>query len=180
MSDADTSARFEAATLPHLDAAYRLARWIVRDDADAEDVVQEAYLRAFRFFDDVRGDVRPWLLTIVRNTCYSWLERDRKLAAAADPDFEVAEIEDRGPSPEARLVREDDAARLHEAIGRLRPEYREVVTLREFEGLSYKEIAEVTGASLGTVMSRLSRARQRLYDALVRKPGLGEVRRGLH
>jgi RNA polymerase sigma-70 factor (ECF subfamily) len=171
--------RFEAAVLPHLDAAYGLARWLTRNDADAEDVVQEAFLRAFRFFDDLRAsDCRPWLLTIVRNTCYSWLRRNRPHELVDAGDDLAHAVEDSAPSPEARLVREDDAVRLKRSIERLRPEYREVLMLREYEGLSYKEIAEVTGVSLGTVMSRLSRARQRLYEMLVRT-GNREVHRGL-
>jgi RNA polymerase sigma-70 factor (ECF subfamily) len=172
--------RFEAMVVPHLDAAYSLARWLTRNDADADDVVQEAFLRAFRFFDDLRAsDCRPWLLTIVRNTCYTWMRRNRPHELVADGDDAASSVEDGAPSAEARLVREADAARLERAIERLRPEYREVLILREYEGLSYKEIASVTGASLGTVMSRLSRARQRLYESLTRGPGK-EVHRELH
>ena len=172
--------RFETMVLPHLGAAYSLARWLTRNDDDADDVVQEAFLRAFRFFDDLRAsDCRPWLLTIVRNTCYTWMRRNRPHELVADGDEAVGLVEDGAPSPEAQLVREADAARLSRAIERLRPEYREVLILREYEGLSYKEIAAVTGASLGTVMSRLSRARQRLYESLTRGPGK-EVHRELH
>jgi RNA polymerase sigma-70 factor, ECF subfamily len=169
VQDRERLERFEAMVLPHLDAAYTLARWLTRNEDDAADVAQEAYLRAFRFFDDLRGDnCRAWLLTIVRNTCYSWLRRNRPHELVADGDEAVYAVEDGAPSPEARLVREADAERLHRSIERLRPEYREVLLLREYEGLSYKEIAEVAGISLGTVMSRLSRARKRLYEALTR------------
>lgn len=166
--------------MPHLDAAFRLARWLVRNDADAEDVVQESYLRAYRFYDHLRGEtVRPWLLTIVRNTCYTWLKRQRRYDVYEADGVDVSDVEDEDLTPEARMVRDDDAARLHFAIERLKPEFREVLTLREFEGLSYKEIAEVTGASLGTVMSRLSRARQRLYETLVENDRTEVHRRGL-
>ena len=179
MRDGERLDRFEAMVMPHLDAAYSLARWLTRNADDADDVVQEAFLRAFRFFDDLRAsDCRPWLLTIVRNTCYSWLRRNRAHELVADGDDAIYAVADAGPSPEALLVREADAARLERAIERLRPEYREVLILREYEGLSYKEIAEVTGVSLGTVMSRLSRARQRLYDSHTRGPGK-EVHREL-
>lgn len=178
VQDRERHERFEEAVLPHLNAAYSLARWLTRNENDAEDVVQEAYLRAFRFYDDLRGsDCRPWLLTIVRNTCYSWLRRNRP-NELVDDEEKIYAVEDGAPSPEARLVREADASRLRRSIERLRPEYREVLLLREYEGLSYKEIAEVTGVSLGTVMSRLSRARQRLYESLTRGPGK-EVHREL-
>ena len=172
MHERERLERFETAVLPHLDAAYSLARWLTRSDDDAQDVVQESVLRAFRFFDDLRGnDCRPWLLTIVRNTCYSWLRRNRSHERLVAADDAVYDVVDEAPSPEARLLREADATRLRQSIELLRAEYREVLILREYEGLSYKEIAEVTGISLGTVMSRLSRARQRLYETLVRKAG---------
>ncbi len=168
MTESRNVERFEAVVLPHLDAAYRLARWLTRSDTDAEDVVQEAVLRAYRFFGDVHGtDVRPWLLTIVRNTSYSWLKRNRRYESSDDGSEDFLDREDEAASPEARLVRIDEAARVHAALDRLRPEHREVVTLRELEGLSYKEIADVTGVSLGTVMSRLSRGRRKLYEVLM-------------
>ena len=171
MHERERLERFETTVLPHLGAAYSLARWLTRSDEDAEDVVQESVLRAFRFFDDLRGDCRPWLLMIVRNTCYSWLRRNRSHERLVAADDAVYDVVDGAPSPEARLLREADATWLRQSIERLRAEYREVLVLREYEGLSYKEIAEVTGVSLGTVMSRLSRARQRLYEALVRSAG---------
>ncbi len=171
----DRTRRFEAAALPHLDAAYNLARWLLRDEHNAQDVVQEAYLRGFRFFDNFRGgDARPWLLGIVRNTCYTWLrnsgqapehvefdeERDSRSHDAALPMAE--------DNPETLLMQKHERARLDKAIEELSPEFREVVVLRELEDLSYKEIAQVAAIPLGTVMSRLARARAMLRSALNR------------
>jgi RNA polymerase sigma factor (sigma-70 family) len=161
-------ARFERAILPHLDAAYNVARWLTRNDHDAEDVVQEAYLRAFRFFGGFHGvDGRAWLLTIVRNTANTWLTKNRP------PEPTVAFDEEkysRSPvrSPEAALVQAEDTELLHRAIEELPREFREVIVLRELEGLSYKEIAGITAVPLGTVMSRLARARERLEQRLAR------------
>ncbi len=158
-------ADFARTFLPHLDAAYTLARWLVRNQHDAEDVVQEAYLRALRFAGGFRGgDSRAWILKIVRNTAYSWLERNR----AADPpaEFDEAEHADEGPGVEAELLRRADAAMLAAALEALSAEFREVVVMRDLEGLSYKEIAEAAELPLGTVMSRLARARHRLACAL--------------
>ena len=159
--------RFDRAVLPHLDAAFNLARWLTRNDHDAEDVVQEAYLRAYQFFDSFHGgDGRAWLLRIVRNTCYTWLEknRPRELAVTFDETKHSAETKEAGP--EAPLIASEDREMLRRALEELPPEFREVIVLRELEGLSYKDIAAVTGVPVGTVMSRLARARQRLQECL--------------
>jgi RNA polymerase sigma-70 factor (ECF subfamily) len=161
------SERFDQAVLPHLGAAYNLARWLTRNDHDAEDVVQEAYLRAYQFFEGFHGgDGRPWLLRIVRNTCYSWLEknRPREPTVAFDETKHSGEREVAGP--EAPLVAHENREMLRRALEELPPEFRETIVLRELEGLSYKEIAVVTGAPVGTVMSRLARARERLQECL--------------
>jgi RNA polymerase sigma factor (sigma-70 family) len=158
---------FEEAVLPHLDAAYNLARWITRNEHDAQDVVQEAYLRALRFFSGFHGpDARAWLLTIVRNTSYTWLRRNRSPELSADFDEAVREKESGEPDPEARQVTKAQTQLINEAIEKLPIEFREVVVLRELEELSYKEIAVVTEVPIGTVMSRLARARKRLHESL--------------
>ncbi len=165
MSPSSNSADFARTFLPHLDAAYTLARWLVRNQHDAEDVVQEAYLRALRFASGFRGgDPRAWILKIVRNTAYTWLDRNR----AADPpdEFDDAEHADSGPGIEAEVLRRADAAMLTAALEALPVEFREVVVMRDVEGLSYKEIADAADIPIGTVMSRLARARQRLARAL--------------
>jgi RNA polymerase sigma-70 factor (ECF subfamily) len=157
--------RFEEAVLPHLDAAYNLARWLTRDPADAEDVVQEAYLRAFKFFDGFHGgDSRAWVLKIVRNTCYSWLQKNRGHNLTTEFDEEQHSIETR--DPEAALIGKIDSQILRSLLEELPLEFREIVILRELEGLSYKEIAGIADLPLGTVMSRLARARQRLQTGL--------------
>lgn len=159
--------RFDQAILPHLGAAFNLARWLTRNDHDAEDVVQEAYLRAYQFFDSFHGgDGRAWLLRIVRNTCYSWLEknRPREPAVAFDETKHSAERSEAGP--EAPLIANEERELLRRALEKLPPEFRETIVLRELEGLSYKEIAAVTGIPVGTVMSRLARARERLQECL--------------
>jgi RNA polymerase sigma factor (sigma-70 family) len=158
---------FDEAVLPHLDAAYNLARWLTRNDYDAQDVVQEAYLRAFRFFDGFRGpDARAWLLTIVRNTCYTWLRRNRPPEISGDFEEAMNDIESNEPDPETAQVLKDQQRLVNEAIEELPIEFREVIVLRELEELSYKEIAAVAGIPIGTVMSRLARARKRLQLAL--------------
>src|SRR3954447_19592324 len=166
--DRRTVERFERALLPHLDAAYNLARWLTGDPTDAEDLVQEAYLRALRGFGAFHGgDPRCWVLTIVRNTCYTWLRRNRGPDAPASLDDDEADaIESAEPPPDAALLRHAEGAMVREAIEQLPAEFREAIVLRELEGLSYKEIAGVTRLPLGTVMSRLARARQRLQQAL--------------
>jgi len=162
--------RFERMVLPHLDAAYNLARWLTRNDHDAEDVVQEAYLRAFEFFRGFYGtEGRAWLLTIVRNTCYSWLRRNRAGEVATPFDEEIHSEFQASASPEELLLEKADREHVQGALEELPLEFREALVLREFEGLSYKEIADVSGVPLGTVMSRLARARDRLKEGLTRR-----------
>jgi len=174
--------RFEAIVMPHLDAAYNLARWLVKDPHAAEDVVQEAYLRAFRYFDSFRGaadeDARPWLLGIVRNTSYSWLQSARRSneQVAYDEDAQVDEsLEpaaamglERGhaENPETQLVRKALRMQLNSAIASLPATFREVLILREIEEMPYDSIAAAMQIPIGTVMSRLSRARGMLRAAL--------------
>ena len=163
--------RFERVALPHLDAAYSLARWLTRNDADAADVVQEAFLRAFRYFDSYReGDAKSWLLRIVRRTCYSWLERNRPaelvaLDTADDLDEASAALSTPGSDTEALLLSRSDLRRLDRLIEKLPPALREVIVMRELHELGYRDIAEVTGVPIGTVMSRLHRARAALRQA---------------
>jgi RNA polymerase sigma-70 factor (ECF subfamily) len=158
-------ARFEMLVLPHLDAAFNLARWLLRGGADAEDAAQEAMLRAYRFFGGFHGgDARAWLLQIVRNTCYNWLEKNRHVKDMTEFDEEVHGPP--GPTPEALAIAGDDRERLTQALESLPPRYREVIALRELEGCSYKEIATITSIPMGTVMSTLSRARKQLQLAL--------------
>ena len=153
----------EEALLLHLDAAYNLARWLTRDERDAEDVVQEAYLRALRHFGTFRGgDARPWLLKIVRNTFYTWIRRNR-LSDMMTPFDEEEDIHiSDAPSPEMLLVKEADQRLVRQALRQLPTEFLEVIVLREFEELSYQQIAETVQIPVGTVMSRLARARGRL------------------
>ncbi|MFN8495091.1 MAG: sigma-70 family RNA polymerase sigma factor [Caldilineaceae bacterium] len=163
-------ARFEQVVLPHLDAAYNLARWLTRNEQDAEDVVQEAYLRAFKFFANFRGgDSRTWLLAIVRNTCYTWLRQNRshELTHVFDEELHDAPADCETLNPEVLFERSSDVQLLKDALAALPVEYREVVVLRELEELSYKEIARIADVPIGTVMSRLNRARQRLQEYLV-------------
>jgi RNA polymerase sigma-70 factor, ECF subfamily len=160
----DARLQFELTVMPHLDAAMNLARWLTRDGHDAEDVVQEACLRALRFIHTQRGqNNRAWLLTIVRNTCCTWLEKNRPselarvqpLDAAAEPATDAA-------GPETLAIARADRESVRRAVEELPLEYREVIVLRELEEMSYKEVAQIVGVPLGTVMSRLSRGRARL------------------
>ena len=156
---------FEEAVLPHLDAAYNLARWLTRNTQDAEDVVQEAYLRAFRFFSGFRNDnARSWLLKIVRNTCYTWLNQNRAQQVSDPFDEQVHTDVAESQNPETLLLRKADGLLLKQALEELPTDFREVLVLLELEGLSYKEIAKVLGVPIGTVMSRLARARHRLRE----------------
>jgi len=158
---------FEEAVLPHLDAAYNLARWLTHNQQDAEDVVQEAYLRAFRFFPGFRGgDARAWLMKIVRNTCYSWLHANRPLQEATEFDENLFPPDFRAPNPEEVVLQNDSGTLVRMALEKLPRNFREVLILRELEGMSYREIADITGIPAGTVMSSLSRARGRLRQAL--------------
>jgi len=171
----DKRRRFELLALPHLDAAYNLARWLTGNGADAEDIVQEAYLRAFRYFEAYRGgDMRVWLLAIVRNTFMTWARENRSGRLVFAPDAPVQEDADNAlwtsapADPETLLLARIDAATLNGLMGRLPADYREVLVLREMEEMPYRDIATVTGVPIGTVMSRLSRARlalRRLWHA---------------
>jgi RNA polymerase sigma factor (sigma-70 family) len=172
--DADERRRFEEAMLPHLDAAYNLARWLTRDENAAEDVVQDAYHRALRFFQGFRGqDGRAWLLAIVRHASYDWLKKQRLWDAAAQFNEESHDRGDETMNPEYVALQRADREMLMQALERLSVEHREVTVLRELEGLSYKQIAAVTGAPVGTVMSRLSRARKQLQEQLAQSLGGG-------
>jgi RNA polymerase sigma-70 factor (ECF subfamily) len=152
---------FAEEVLPHLDSAYNLARWLTRNAADAEDIVQEAHLAAFRYFDGFRGgDARAWLLAIVRNASYRWLRKNRVRQAATEFD-EAIHTGPGAADPETLMLRQDERERVERAIRALPARFREVLVLRELEGLPYKAIADVTGVPIGTVMSRLSRARDR-------------------
>jgi RNA polymerase sigma-70 factor (ECF subfamily) len=159
--------RFETVVLPHLDAAYALARWLTRNDADAADVAQEACLRAFRYFDSYReGDAKSWLLKIVRRACYDWLERNRPaelvpLETETDPDGAV-HLAPLAVDAAALLESRSDLRQLDRLIEALPPQLREAIVLRELQELDYRQIAEVTGVPIGTVMSRLHRARSAL------------------
>src|SRR5271168_1788739 len=165
--------QFEQVVLPHLDAAYNLARWLIRSPADAEDVVQEACLRALRFFDGFRGgDSRSWLLKIVRNTCYSWVKKNRPNELSDEFDETLHSSEVLSEDAEAKLVSRAESEHVRKALETLPVAFREVLVLREIEELSYKEISAVTGVPMGTVMSSLSRARQRLRDQLGTATGM--------
>jgi RNA polymerase sigma-70 factor (ECF subfamily) len=190
VSDSRSRSEFERLFLPHLDRAYALARWLVRQPADAEDMVQEAYLKAFNSFPSYAGgDSRAYLLTIVRNTCFNRLRRqkaERNVIALRpgqgleeDGDDSVENIADPELGPEETLVARRERVRVREAIFALPEPFREVVVLRELEELSYAEIAAITRMPVGTVMSRLSRARSRLRELLQEKPETGGERHGM-
>lgn len=159
---------FEETVVPHLDAAFNYARWLTRDDAEAEDVVQDACVRAMRFFSSLRHDnARAWLFTIVRNTWFSRLSRHQKgptPTIAVDSPHVV--LVDEELDPEEQLVQQHTVLRVREALEQLPDDFREVLVLRELEGLSYKEIASIAGIPMGTVMSRLARGRERLTGVL--------------
>ena len=157
---------FDDVVLPHLDVAYRLARWLMRNEQDAQDVVQEASLRAFRYFRTFTGgDGRAWFLRIVRNTCSGW--RGRRFEALTDPFDERQHVSGRPTSdPETLLLQTDDASLIARAMRNLPNRFHQLLVLRELEGLSYRELSDVMGIPMGTVMSSLSRARQALRGAL--------------
>jgi RNA polymerase sigma factor (sigma-70 family) len=164
--------RFETLVLPHLDAAYNLARWLLRDATAAEDAVQEASLRAFRYIDSLRGDdARAWLLGIVRNTCFTVLERRRSAPEVVefdDAEFDAAlgAVEHDASDPAKQLEQRRLRTLIDAAIRALSPPLREVIVLREFEDLDYAQIAQIAGVPVGTVMSRLSRAREKMRSVL--------------
>jgi RNA polymerase sigma-70 factor, ECF subfamily len=170
MSNDEDRRRFELLALPHLDAAYNLARWLTRNDHDAQDVLQEALVRALRYIGGLRNDgARPWLLQIVRHTCYSWLKENRPAEHVALDDPDDAWRELAAPSadePPSIAMRKADRQRINEAIGALPVAYREVLVLRELEDLSYNDIARIAQIPVGTVMSRLARARGLMRTAL--------------
>jgi RNA polymerase sigma-70 factor (ECF subfamily) len=167
VTDQNESIAFNDAVLPHLDAAYNLARWLTRNDHDAEDVVQEAFLRAFKYWAGIsHRDSRSWLLAIVRNTFYTWL-RQRIPEGHPFSDADLAELDDENPNPERAALQGADREMLNTALEDLPVEFREAIVLREMEGLSYKEIADIANVPVGTVMSRLARGRKRLQVALM-------------
>jgi len=175
----DHAASFEQLVLPHLQAGYNLARWLLRNDADAEDVMQEAMVRAFRYFGSFSGlNPRAWLLAVVRNSAYTFLRQNR----ARELGTEFDETQHAGPAeeqtsetPEVLLLRSAQQRFLNRAVEGLPVEFREVFVLREMEGLSYKEIADLANVPIGTVMSRLSRARRRLQTELGRSERAGST-----
>jgi RNA polymerase sigma-70 factor (ECF subfamily) len=158
---------FDETVLPHLDAAYNYARWLAKNDADAQDVVQDACVRAMRYFATLReSDARAWLFAIVRNTWYSRLSRSATVMESTRLNDARDEQPDEALGPEALLLQQHEVARVRVALEQLPPDFREVLVLRELEGLSYKEIASVVQVPIGTVMSRLARARERLLQVL--------------
>jgi RNA polymerase sigma factor (sigma-70 family) len=172
---------FEDVVLPHLDAAFNYARWLTKNEADAEDVVQDAYVRALRFFSSLRNeDARAWLFTIVRNTYYGRFSRraGSPVMTVADEDGDADNRADVSLDPEAQLIQQQAVEQVRRALERLPTDFREVLVLRELEGLSYKEIAAIVGIPLGTVMSRLARARERLAGVLTTSERSGG-RRGM-
>jgi RNA polymerase sigma-70 factor (ECF subfamily) len=169
--------RFETVLLSHLDAAYNLARWLVRNPQDAEDVVQEAYLRAFKFQEGYQGgDARAWLLKIVRNASYSFLEKRRPPEVVEEFDETVHQQSVESPTIETALIKDAESRVVRDSIERLPANFREILILREFEGLSYKQIAEVVGIPIGTVMSSIARARAQLREFILGGEG---VQRGV-
>jgi RNA polymerase sigma-70 factor (ECF subfamily) len=177
LNEHEKLARFEQEVLPHLDAAYNLARWLTGDEHDANDVVQESCLRAFKFFAGFRGgNVRAWLLTVVRNTGYTWLKQNRNREIASDLEEEAKTLEDTTVNPETIMIRNANVAAVRQAMEHLQVEFREAIILREMEGLSYKEIADVAGVPIGTVMSRLARGRKHLQQLLSQPTPTGGIK----
>lgn len=177
MFEGENRARFEAVVLPHLDAAFNLARWLLRNRTDAEDVTQDVMLRAFRAFGAYRaGNARAWLLQIVRNTCFTWLRQNRM--AAEFVEFDETTMPQESENPETLAMAGSDREQLTRALESLPESFREILVLRELEGCSYKEIAEITSRPIGTVMSSLARARLQLRNSLS-QPLSKEDRRAL-
>jgi RNA polymerase sigma-70 factor (ECF subfamily) len=177
VSGNDDKARFASVVLPHLGDAFALARWLTGDRADAEDIVQDACLRAFRGIAGFSGgNARAWVLTIVRHTAFTWLGKNRPAAVVVTDDLEAVErsqqragsADPEVETPETALIAKTDSGRLEAAIAALPTPFRETLVLRELQGLDYREIAEVTGVPIGTVMSRLARARRRLIESIGR------------
>jgi RNA polymerase sigma factor (sigma-70 family) len=155
--------RVEKLLLPYADAAYNLARWLTRNDQDARDVVQEAYIKAFRFIGDLKNpDPKAWLLQIVRNTAFTWMEKNRNRFPVVPLDEETLAEPSPSPSPEEWVLKQGNVATVRTALEKLAPEYREVLVLREMEEMTYEEISQIAGVPMGTVMSRLSRGRAKL------------------
>jgi RNA polymerase sigma-70 factor (ECF subfamily) len=173
LDEHEKQARFEQTVMPHLDAAYNLARWLTGNDHDAQDVVQDACLRAYKFFGGFRGgNSRSWLLAIVRNSCYTWLQQNRARHVTMPYEEEIHSVEDDSGNPGLLLLQSSSREHIRQAIEKLPAEFREIVVLREIEGLAYKEIADVANIPIGTVMSRLARARKQLQKTLAdSKPG---------
>ncbi len=175
MATSQRESRFQAIVLPHIDSAFNLARWLARNDQDAEDIVQEAYLRAFKFFDSFHGeDGRPWLLGIVRNTFNTWYRQNKTLKESIEYDEELhsdeaddgVAVQRADGNPEGLLLQQESRREVHQALKALSTEFREVLVMRELEELSYKEIARIVGIPIGTVMSRLARGRKQLAEIL--------------
>jgi len=165
-------ASFEETMLPHMDAAHNLAKWLLRNEEDARDVVQEAYLRAFKSFGGFHGsNGRAWLLTIVRNTSYTLLKKNRAVDLTTTFDEEIHASGHESVSPATLLERSEDADLVREAMDKLPVDFREILVLRHLEGLSYKEIADIAQIPPGTVMSRLARARGKLKECLATRVG---------
>ena len=170
----EAAASFETLMLPHLDAAYNLAKWLLRNEDDARDVVQEAYLRAFKSFGGFHGsNGRPWLLTIVRNTAYTLIKKNQTANLTTPFDEEQYVLDRESTSPATALEQDEESKLVRQAMERLPDEFREVLILRHLEGLSYKEIADVAHLAPGTVMSRLARARSKLREYLKTDIGKG-------
>lgn len=167
--------RFQAMILPHLDSAFNLARWLTRNQQDAEDIVQESYLRAFKFFDTFHGeDGRTWLLSIVRNTFYTWYQQNKPHNYISQFEQEIHSVNTNAADgwqvddnkPEQMLIQADNRRLMQQALESLSVEFREVIVLRELEELSYKQIAIIIDIPIGTVMSRLGRGRKQLAEIL--------------
>ena len=178
MTSQERLVRFEHQISPHLKSAYNLARWLTGKHEDAEDVVQEAFLRAVSAFDNLRSeDGKAWLLAIVRNTSLTWMKRNRATSAMVGLETQVADPSEPSPDPEEMLLISLDRDEVRRALEQLPAEFREALVLREFEGLSYKEIAGTVGVPMGTIMSRLSRGREWLRRILSSPPeGVKETR----